>query len=312
MSAQKTTDALIICTRNREQQVEQRLRELLKFSTLPQVILIVDSSDSHMTEEVTERVSTEFLVPIRYIRSSPGLPHQRNVGIKWARNNISNLELIHFLDDDIIPRIDYFARIRKICHDHPRIVAVGGYDSGLNPHQNSGLIRRIAGIGSRRSGVILKSGISIPPNPQSAIEFCEWLVGGMQSVRAWVFEYLNFDATLRMYGEDLDFYLRVSDLGDIVSSVHLPVKHLNDPSNRDTWREISLYHNGVRWLLARRYPKRIVPIRVLQAAVVLAIGEAARFVLTRDLKHAEASAGNIEFLCRLLRELPVVQVIKHQ
>jgi GT2 family glycosyltransferase len=166
------------------------------------------------------------------------------------------------------------------------------------------------GMGSKRCGVILRSGIAIPPYPKREVESCEWLVGGMQSVRAWVFEHIEFDATLRMYGEDVDFYLRAYGLGEIVSSIHLPIKHLNDPSNRDSWREISLYHNGVRWLLAKKYPTKISPIRVIQVAVVLAIGEAAKFVCRRDWKYAAASAGNIEFLYRLWRNVPVVQVIE--
>ncbi len=306
----QTTDALIICTRNRDHQIKDRLKELLQFSTLPPVVVIVDSSDSIKTEEVIKQVSPQFPVPIMYLRSRPGLPHQRNVGVESARRNIPNLELIHFLDDDIIPGVDYFARIRQIFHDSAQIVAVGGYDSDLNTRQNAGLIRRIMGIGSKKCGVILRSGIAIPARPQKAIETCEWLVGGMQSVRAWVFDYMQFDATLRMYGEDLDFYLRVCDLGEIVSSINLPIKHLNDSSNRDSWREINLYHNGVRWLLAQRYPNRVAPIRVIQVAVILAFGEAAKFVWKRDWKHVAASVGNVEFLYRLLRSEPVVQVIE--
>ena len=146
----QTTDALIICTRNRDHQIKDRLKELLQFSTLPPVVVIVDSSDSIKTEEVIKQVSPQFPVPIMYLRSRPGLPHQRNVGVESARKNIPNLELIHFLDDDIIPGVDYFARIRQIFHDSAQIVAVGGYDSDLNTRQNAGLIRRIMGIGSKK------------------------------------------------------------------------------------------------------------------------------------------------------------------
>jgi len=304
-------DALVICTRNRERQIEDRLNELLQVANLPPFVVIVDSSDSIKTEEVIRQASPQFFrAVITYVRSRPGLPHQRNVGIEWARKNVANLELIHFLDDDIIPRMDYFTRIRKIFGDSPQVVAVGGYDSDLNRNQNAGVIRRLIGIGSKKCGVILQSGIAIPPHPQREIESCEWLVGGMQSVRVWIFDYAQFDATLRMYGEDIDFYLRVRDLGEIVSSIHLPIKHLNDPSNRDSWREINLYHNGARWLLAQRYPKRISPRRVIWTAIMLSLGETARYVRTRECKYAQASKGNIEFLCRLFRNEPVVQVIQ--
>lgn len=189
-------------------------------------------------------------------------------------------------------------------------MAVGGYDSDLNPNLSSGLIRRVMGFGSKKSGVILKSGIVIPSYPLSSRETCQWLVGGMQSVRAWVFDQLQFDATSRMYGEDVDFYLRVCALGEIVTSNHLPIKHLNDPSNRDSWREINLYHNGARWLLASRYPASVRRINVIQVAVVLAVGEAVRFVMTRDRKYLAASLGNIEFLYRLVRRKKVTQYVE--
>ncbi len=306
------TDALIVCTRNRAHQIYNRLQELQQFSTLPSVVVIVDSSDSAETEEAVKKTSPQFPATIKYIRSEPGLPYQRNVGIEWARKNNPKLELIHFLDDDIIPRSDYFSKIRQICHDAPELVALGGFDSDLSPNLNSGLMRRLMGIGTKKCGLILKSGIAVPPFPQSSLETCQWLVGGMQSVRAWVFNHLQFDAALRMYGEDIDFYLRICNLGEIATSIHLPVKHLNDPSNRDSLREVNLYHNGVRWLLASRYPEKVSRIRVVQVASVLAVGEAARFVMTRDRKYLSASRGNFEFLYRLIRRKSVVQLVEQR
>jgi len=305
----ETTDALILCTRNRAQQLQSRLAEYRCFEVLPSVILIVDSSDNDDTRMVVTRASQDSTSPVSYLRTSPGLPHQRNVGVSWVRNNYPDLELIHFLDDDIIPMSDYFSHVRQICRDFPNVIAVGGFDSELNPEQNRGLMKRICGIGSKNYGVILSSGIAIPAHPRHNIEDSEWLVGGMQSVRTWAFDHVQFDASLRMYGEDVDFYMRIRDLGDVVCSRNLPVKHLNDPSNRDSWREIHLYHNGIRWLLARRYPDRISLIRVLQVALVLALGELVLYMRTHDIRHRAASRGNVEFLYRIAIGQPVVQFV---
>lgn len=302
-------DALILCTRNRAQQIHGRLENLRYFSVLPSVILVVDSSVSGDTRKVVVDAARHYSTPVHYLPSSPGLPHQRNIGVRWIRKIYSEIDLIHFLDDDIIPKSDYFSRVRQICNDFPSVVAVGGFDSELNPERHRSLMRRICGIGSKRCGVILPSGVAIPAHPRDDIEKSEWLVGGMQSIRAQAFEHVQFDASLRMYGEDIDFYLRLNVLGDVVCSRNLPVKHLNDPSNRDSWRDIHLYHNGIRWLLARRYPDKISVIRVLQVALVLALGELVLYARTNDVRHRAACIGNIEFLYRIARRQPVVQFV---
>jgi GT2 family glycosyltransferase len=111
-----------------------------------------------------------------------------------------------------------------------------------------------------------------------------------------------------MYGEDLDFYLRIAKLGDVFCSSKLPITHLNDPTNRDTIREINLYHNGVRWLFASRYPSNVNRFRVLVVALALGVGEFGRFLSSRNKDSLRASAGNFEFLFRLLAKKKVLQV----
>jgi GT2 family glycosyltransferase len=309
LDVSEINDVLILCTRNRAHQVRDRLEEYRQLSDLPGAIVVVDSSDTSSTQDAVAHAGLGFTVPINYLRTSPGLPHQRNIGISWVRNKFRRIELIHFLDDDIIPNPGYFSRVRHIFNDIPNAVAVGGFDPELNPNQSKGLLRRITGIGSSKSGVILPSGIAIPAHPRSGIEECDWLVGGMQSVRAGVFDQHQFDASLRMYGEDIDFYLRIAHLGKIICSRDLSITHLNDSSNRDSPREVQLFHNGIRWLLARRYPNKISAFRVLQVALVLAVGELAKYARTNDKHHLAASQGNLEFFCRLIRHQPVVQYV---
>lgn len=305
----QVVDALIVCTRNRPNQIQRRLEEFSKFESLPSVILIVDSSDNFRTGVVVENISTQIHAHVFCVQSKPGLPYQRNIGITWIRERFPDVNLIHFLDDDIVVNSDYFANVRAICVEQIQAVAIGGFDQFCNPLQNAGITRRLLGIGSSRDGVILRSGIAIPPHPRSRAQRCDWLVGGMQSVRVSVFDHIMFDPELRMYGEDLDFYLRVCALGDVICSINLPIKHLHDPTNRDTWRENSLYHCGVRWLLAQRYPTKISRVRVLLGCVVLAVGHFALFVQTKNPQHREACQGNLEFIYRLVRKMPVLQSV---
>jgi GT2 family glycosyltransferase len=302
------SDILIVCTKDRSSQVQDRLNEFRCFTHLPSAILVVDSSVDAKTKNIVDIASLDFPTSLFYLHSKPGLPLQRNFGINWIFETISKPEIIHFLDDDIVPDQDYFLNLRDLFASRPNAIAIGGFDKNLGTDTHTGLIRLMLGLGSRKHGIILKSGIAIPPLPETELQKCQWLVGGTQSFRANLFEWHLFDPNLRMYGEDLDFYLRIAKLGDVFCSSKLPITHLNDPTNRDTIREINLYHNGVRWLFASRYPSNVNRFRVLVVALALGVGEFGRFLSSRNKDSLRASAGNFEFLFRLLAKKKVLQV----
>jgi len=301
-------DVLVICTRNRSQQIGDRLREFCQFSYLPKTILVVDSSDNTATEDAVNNAANDFPTNLKYLHTKPGLPFQRNFGINWIFANINEIQIIHFLDDDIIPNQNYFFVLHKLFLACPSAIAIGGYDKDLNTQLHSGIIRRIVGLGTSKNGVILKSGIAFPPSPTMKLHPCQWLVGGMQSFRADIFRQQLFDPKLRMYGEDLDFYLRIAPIGDIFCSSELPVVHLNDPTNRDSVREINLYQNAMRWSFTMKYPNHVTRLRVLIAALALAIGEFCRFLKSGNKIHFWASIGNWEFLFRLATKQQVSQI----
>jgi GT2 family glycosyltransferase len=308
INVRKIFDVLIICTKDRPVQLESRLIELSHFAVLPNTILIVDSSKTTETELVVNNSFKRFTTEIRYIRTKPGLPFQRNCGIRWVFENYMGTQIVHFLDDDIIPSTNYFSTLLRLFEMNPDAIAIGGYDKNLDAKIHSSPYRRILGLGSSQSGVILKSGIAIPPAPKAEIHASEWLVGGMQSIRAEVFQHHIFDSSLRMYGEDIDFYLRISSLGKIICSKNLPIIHLNDPTNRDSIRKLNLYHNGMRWHLATKYPQSVNRRRVVAAAFILAFGELGRSILRGNKNNFLASIGNFEFILKLLTNQQVVQL----
>jgi GT2 family glycosyltransferase len=303
-------DVLIICTKDRPDQVRTRLSEFTRFEELPDQILVVDSSADSQTEQVVLNAVQNIATTLSYLWSSAGLPRQRNVGITWAKENIQGLQIIHFLDDDIIPNRDYFTKINDVFRRFPDAIAVGGFDSGLDPGQNGGILRRMFWLGSKQSGVILSSGIAIPPRPRSDVEHTEWLVGATQSFRASIFDHAMFNPKLRMYGEDIDFYLRIRGLGDILCSASLPVIHLNDPTNRESPRNVNLFHNGIRWLFSQEHPEKISKRKVLVVAFVLGFGELVKSVFTLNIKRLGASIGNFEFLVRIVLRKKVIQTIQ--
>jgi GT2 family glycosyltransferase len=305
-------DILIVCTKNRHPQVAARLTEFSAFEDLPNDILVVDSSDSPDTEVLVRSIASNYPTRLHYLNTSSGLPFQRNCGIEWTLKRPVVPEIVHFLDDDVVPCHDYFLRVRAFFGMSRELVAVGGFDVNYNPTLNQTLPRRILGIGCSRTGVVLKSGLAIPPTPAEELEECQWLVGGMQSFRTDVFFHQRFDSTLRMYGEDVDFYLRIASLGKIACSSRLPVIHLHDPTNRESYKDVCMYHDGVRWLFASRYPHRVRRSRVWLAALTLAAGELCRFIVSGDKKHLQGVRGHTEFLLRVAIGKQTLQTIVNQ
>ena len=307
MTGYTSHDALIICTRNRHHQLAARIEEFRHFGELPTDILIVDSSEADDTEVLINSLAAGYPTGLHYLRTSSGLPFQRNCGINWVLQRPRIPEIIHFLDDDIVPRQDYFFKVKRLFGHSPESIAIGGFDVNYDPKLNQTFLRRIFGIGSSKTGVILKSGIAIPPVPTQKLEEFQWLVGGMQSFRTRIFDSERFDSGLRMYGEDVDFYLRIRSLGKIHCSRELPITHLYDPTNRDSYRNVCLYHDGVRWLFAVRYPHYVKHSRVWLAALALAGGEIGSYIATGTRRHLQGARGHLEFLVRLAKGKQVVQ-----
>ena len=76
-------------------------------------------------------------------------------------------------------------------------------------------------------GVVLRSGICIPPLPQSRAEEVEWLPGLSQSFRTKSFDKVKFDSKIYFYGEDVDVSLRVREFGIrflLIISVNLVIE----------------------------------------------------------------------------------------
>ena len=79
--------ALIICTRNRPTYMRGLLQNLDSLTVIPGKILIIDSSDDDSTLHIIALPEVSVKERITYIKSLPGLPHQRNEGIKMNDMN---------------------------------------------------------------------------------------------------------------------------------------------------------------------------------------------------------------------------------
>jgi len=109
--------SVIVCTRNRPQQLAQCLRSLQNLSQPPQQILVVDNAPS---DDATRQLVAQ-MPGIQYVlEPRPGLSVARNTGIHHSTGNI-----IAFTDDDVIVHPDWSARLQQ-GFENPKVMAVTG------------------------------------------------------------------------------------------------------------------------------------------------------------------------------------------
>ncbi|MBT2501653.1 glycosyltransferase family 2 protein [Curtobacterium sp. ISL-83] len=89
--------SVVLCTRDRADQLEGALRSLLALDHPDFEIVVVDNAPSD--ESTRDLVTTVFTDPrVRYVREpTPGLSTARNAGVRAARH-----EIVAFTDDDVV------------------------------------------------------------------------------------------------------------------------------------------------------------------------------------------------------------------
>ncbi len=99
--------ALIVCTYNRSKSITRLLVSVENQDLLPDEILVVDAS--HEKNETL--ADNNFKLPLTYYHvsaSERGLTKQRNFGLSKVS---PEMDVICFLDDDVILKPDYFQQI---------------------------------------------------------------------------------------------------------------------------------------------------------------------------------------------------------
>ena len=109
--------SVVVCTRNRLEQLAQCLRSLQNLSQPPHEIIVVDNAPS----SDTTRLLIAQMPGIQYVlEPRPGLSVARNRGIRHSTGDI-----IAFTDDDVIVHPDWITRLQQSFH-HPKVMAATG------------------------------------------------------------------------------------------------------------------------------------------------------------------------------------------
>jgi len=310
---QKTIDsiALVICTRNRSSYMSGLLENLKALATIPSRIVIVDSSDDDLTHNLISTTDLRLAEKISYLKSTPGLPHQRNVGIKaiLSSHKFDQVEVISFTDDDCRLVPDYFEHLEKYVKSNSNYSAISGV---LVPMQyaKSNVWRRIFCLDSKSSGSILKSGFTTPIQCMDGICEVGWIPGGSMNIKRKILENSLFDSKLRMYGEDLKMSLMLKEFGPLLAHSKMEYQHLEATSGKDDLIDIIGFTDGIRWQLSRDFPHAIKRRYVLLSIIGSVMANSIGYIKSQNSNEVNKSLllGHLQFLSRLARRAEYLQI----
>jgi GT2 family glycosyltransferase len=106
--------SLIICTRNRSQQLARCLDSLRRITSgIDWELIIVDNGSIDETPDVARKFIRTASVPTHYVlEPKPGLANGHNAGVAVAHG-----EILAFTDDDCYPAPDFPDRVRSAFED---------------------------------------------------------------------------------------------------------------------------------------------------------------------------------------------------
>lgn len=248
--------SLIVCTYERPKALMCLLESVIEQSLYPDELLIVDSSEGDNTKNLIECLKVKHVKYYKVGKDERGLTKQRNFGVRKTNKNI---DVICFLDDDIVLEKDYFKILISTYQKYPNAVGVGGYikneiewfkkstEPKNNEYELDGwtrklgyrnyLRKKIGLLSNKMPGVMpeYSNGLSISFLPPSGkIYPVEFFMGGVSSYKRMVFRKISFSDYFYGYGlyEDMDFCLRISKIGELYVNTVAKVLHHHDESGR--------------------------------------------------------------------------------
>lgn len=232
--------SLIICTYRRPVTLVKLFNQLKSLDDLPDELLIIDGSQNKDSYLALTKVldNFDYRRDVLYVFAPTGLTVQRNAGIDIARG-----EIIHFLDDDCLPEINYFTEIEKEFNENEYAVGITGnmLNETQTPLTLKYKIRILLGIYSKNylPGKYYCNGSSVPravlgKDITNNMEVD--VVGGASMsfrkvtlIKAGCFS--EFFSKY-LYGEEIEASLRINKYGKILLCANAKCHHFSEPSSR--------------------------------------------------------------------------------
>ena len=296
--------ALIICTKDRPFHMENLIKVLLKQILLPQMIVVVDSSSNDLTFRLSNESSLNLITNLIYIKSSPGLPKQRNIGIDIVNRNLGldELRIVSFVDDDIDLDPDYFFNLSSDLDDLDDLddfVAITGLNHSVR-NRKVNVFHRLFLLTSKIPGRVLSSGQVSQPYSNEGVAKTDWIPGLSMNICPKVLKREKFDETIRMYGEDLEFSLRLNRQGKLYCSHNLNYRHYAASEGREDVIKVTAFTDGILWKLAGQYPQQIQRKAIIWSVLGLVLLDLLKLSTLRGHRaRVQRILGHLIFISRI-------------
>lgn len=195
----------IICTKDRPNEVNQLIDNLLRLDKKFDKILIIDGSKLNTLKNSHKRNKT-----IQYARTLSGLTFQRNQGKKIL---VDEYDYYHFFDDDVCVKKKYLIEFENYLYELRELDVATGRQVGKFNKKYLFILRSLKIIGT-----ILKNGMNITPDylNLNRVELLQWIPGCNMifSRRVFLDPVFIFDEINRSgysMGEDVDISLKLKD-----------------------------------------------------------------------------------------------------
>ncbi len=316
--------SLVICTRQRPVAVCTLLRSIADQTYKPDEIIIIDGSEDNATEQAL--ADKNYSLPVKYERVEDqyrGLTRQRNYGLRLLSEDI---QVVAFLDDDVILEPDYFEKLFETYKIHPDAIGVGGIDLKENGYfkkkegvsydnfkfyeldgwirkeSSRNKARKILGlISDLNPGLIpdFSHGRSVLP-PNGKIYEAEHFMGGIASYRREIFDHIKFSTFFDGYSlyEDFDFCVRALKYGKLYVNTNAKVWHYHEPSGRPDFYKYGkmVVRNG--WYVWRViYPSPSLKAKLKWHAITLLL---ANIRLVNSITGPDRKNAFMDYLGRMI------------
>jgi glucosyl-dolichyl phosphate glucuronosyltransferase len=287
-----TVDA-IVCTKDRPRELERCLQSLNAQTEKPRRVVVVHAASSAPAPPLRTDLEVEEL------RCEAGLARQRNAGLRVATG-----EAVAFFDDDVELESGYLEAVTRFFGQRPSCVGVCGNITNDRVRPLPARWFRILFGMADDDGRLHPSGDAAYLRHPARPTRVDVVSGANMVFRRSAIDGLAFDERLKGYGymEDVDFSLRVSDLGELWTIPDARLVHHHTPTARvpsRAYHELVFVNSGVLFAkhqAARGLRSAAFVRRIVGRAVAYAILAAWR-------RSADPLTGTIRGLRRLPRAL---------
>lgn len=200
--------AVIVCTLNRPKAV----RWLVSYidglagripSSYDLSLVLVESSP-----KLTCIQNSPKNIAFHHVKSSRGLPHQRNVGVEFVLNSLPNASVLAFLDDDVIPTMSFFDSVAEM-HIPGSPNVIGAIDIMERSTWKMELVETLGLV--PKPGKVSRAGFATAPRSSSSRRGLDWISGYAFAIHRSIFDKFRFPEEVDFFGEDVLFGLSLRD-----------------------------------------------------------------------------------------------------